>query len=168
MAAEWRRGQVATAPPLSGYENHFSGNTETQPKQEEYTTRVSMPDDLEGLLLEISLITDRVDLIRKAETSHLGHINHYKIEFKISVDMRKSASKTSTLDMRRADFRLLREYSKEANKDGEGLEVKPYEDQLRSLRLFSLDKRRLRRDVTVLFTFPTSKRRGASTDFHDQ
>lgn len=37
--------------------------------------------------------------------SHLGHkVN----KFKIFVDRRKSASKCSTLDMRRTDFRLIR------------------------------------------------------------
>ncbi|KAJ7419184.1 hypothetical protein WISP_55397 [Willisornis vidua] len=39
----------------------------------------------------------------------LGHSDHKMIKFKISVDRRKSASKTSALDMRRTDFRLLRE-----------------------------------------------------------
>ncbi|KAJ7395427.1 Serine/threonine-protein kinase DCLK1 [Pitangus sulphuratus] len=39
----------------------------------------------------------------------LGHSEHKVIEFKISVDRRKNASKSSALDMRRADFRLLRE-----------------------------------------------------------
>ncbi|KAJ7426136.1 hypothetical protein WISP_18558 [Willisornis vidua] len=46
----------------------------------------------------------RVDLVTEAETS-----SHEAIEFKIPVDRRKSASKTSTLYMRRTDFRLLRE-----------------------------------------------------------
>lgn len=39
----------------------------------------------------------------------LGHSDHEAIEFKISGDRRKNASKTSTLDMGRAAFRLLRE-----------------------------------------------------------
>lgn len=41
--------------------------------------------------------------------SHLGHSNHGKIDFKISVDMSKSVGKTPALDIRKADFRLLRE-----------------------------------------------------------
>ncbi|RMC09738.1 hypothetical protein DUI87_13525 [Hirundo rustica rustica] len=46
----------------------------------------------------------------------LGHNDHEAIKFKICVDRRKSASKTATLDMRRADFRLLRELvSKDEN-----------------------------------------------------
>ncbi|KAJ7396027.1 rna-directed dna polymerase from mobile element jockey-like [Pitangus sulphuratus] len=40
---------------------------------------------------------------------HFGHNDHEAIEFKMSADRRKSTSKTSILDMRRADFRLLRE-----------------------------------------------------------
>lgn len=40
-------------------------------------------------------------------TAHLATATMEEIEFKISVDWRKSASKTSTLDMRRDDFRLL-------------------------------------------------------------
>lgn len=41
--------------------------------------------------------------------SHLGH-NYYKVsKFKSFVDRKKSASKSSTLDMRRTDFRLTRE-----------------------------------------------------------
>lgn len=39
----------------------------------------------------------------------LGHTDNKVIKFKISVDRKKSASKTPALDMRRADFRLLRE-----------------------------------------------------------
>lgn len=39
----------------------------------------------------------------------LGHSGHKAVESKISVDRRKSSSNTSTLDMKRADFRLLRE-----------------------------------------------------------
>ncbi|KAJ7397585.1 hypothetical protein BTVI_134007 [Pitangus sulphuratus] len=56
------------------------------------------------------LLVNRVDLVSKVEIGvHLGHSDHKEIEFKMSVDRRKSASKTSTLDMRRVDFRLLRE-----------------------------------------------------------
>lgn len=41
--------------------------------------------------------------------SCLGHNDHKEIQFIISIDRRKSASKTSALDMRRTDFRLFRE-----------------------------------------------------------
>ncbi|KAJ7417076.1 hypothetical protein WISP_66899 [Willisornis vidua] len=42
------------------------------------------------------LLVSRVDLMSKAEIGvHLGHSNHEVIEFKISVDKRKSTSKTS-------------------------------------------------------------------------
>lgn len=42
------------------------------------------------------------------------HNNHEVIKFKISVDEKKSASKTSALDMRREDFGLLRGLVSEA------------------------------------------------------
>lgn len=52
----------------------------------------------------------RVDLLSKVETGGcLGRSDHEVTEFKISIDKRKSANETSTLDMGRADFRLLRE-----------------------------------------------------------
>lgn len=40
---------------------------------------------------------------------YFGHSNHKAVEYKISADRRKRNSKTSTLGMRRADFRLLGE-----------------------------------------------------------
>ncbi|KAJ7422553.1 hypothetical protein WISP_37402 [Willisornis vidua] len=47
----------------------------------------------------------------------LGHSDHKGIEFKTSVDKRKSASsKTSALDMRRADFRLFQGYRARGSK----------------------------------------------------
>ncbi|KAJ7417715.1 rna-directed dna polymerase from mobile element jockey-like [Willisornis vidua] len=69
----------------------------------------------------------RMDLVSKVEISgHLGHRNHKVKEFKISVDRRKSASKTSALDMRRAEFRLLRELDEDGhltNRDRDKAEV---------------------------------------------
>ncbi|KAJ7417020.1 rna-directed dna polymerase from mobile element jockey-like [Pitangus sulphuratus] len=56
------------------------------------------------------LLVNKEDLMSKVEIGNcLGHSSHKVIEFKISVNGRKCASKTSTLDIRRADFRLLRE-----------------------------------------------------------
>ncbi|KAJ7410618.1 rna-directed dna polymerase from mobile element jockey-like [Pitangus sulphuratus] len=56
------------------------------------------------------LLVNRKDLVNKVEIGgRLGHSDHEAIKFKISVDRKKSAIKPSTLDMRRADFRLLRE-----------------------------------------------------------
>ncbi|KAJ7410989.1 hypothetical protein WISP_105223 [Willisornis vidua] len=50
------------------------------------------------------LLVNRVDLMSEVEIGGcLGHSNHKVIEFKISVDRRKSASETSALDMKRAD-----------------------------------------------------------------
>lgn len=40
---------------------------------------------------------------------HLSHSNHEVNKFKVSVGRRNSTLKTSTLDIRRADFRFLRE-----------------------------------------------------------
>ncbi|KAJ7410190.1 hypothetical protein BTVI_54086 [Pitangus sulphuratus] len=74
-----------------------------------FMERVLREPAWKGALLDL-LLVKRVDLINKVETgSHLGHSDHEMIEFKISVGRRKSASKTSALDMRRADFTLLRE-----------------------------------------------------------
>lgn len=39
----------------------------------------------------------------------LGRSSHKGFEFKIFGDMRKSVSRTNTLDFRRADFKLLKE-----------------------------------------------------------
>lgn len=63
------------------------------------------------VLLHLRLV-NRVDLVNEVEIGgYRGHSDHKVIEIKISVDSRQSASKTSTLDldMRRTDFRLLRE-----------------------------------------------------------
>ncbi|KAJ7415481.1 hypothetical protein WISP_78132 [Willisornis vidua] len=61
-----------------------------------------------GVLVDTRL--NRVHLRSKVEIGgHLGHSDHEAIEFEISVIRRKSASKTSTLDIMRAEFRLLRE-----------------------------------------------------------
>ncbi|KAJ7410017.1 LINE-1 reverse transcriptase [Willisornis vidua] len=52
----------------------------------------------------------RGDLVREVEIGGcLGYSDHEVIEFQVSADRRKSASKTLTLNMRKADFRLLRE-----------------------------------------------------------
>lgn len=56
------------------------------------------------------LLVKREALVNEAVVGgNLGHNDHEVNEFKIFADMRKSASKSSTLDMRRTDFRLIRE-----------------------------------------------------------
>ncbi|KAF4795393.1 hypothetical protein TURU_093182 [Turdus rufiventris] len=59
------------------------------------------------------LLVNREDVMSKVVTgAYLGHSDHgaiEAIEFKISVDRRKSASKSSILDERRAELRLLKE-----------------------------------------------------------
>lgn len=56
------------------------------------------------------LLVNRDDLVSEAEIgSCLSHGDQEEIEFKISVNRRKSAGKTSALDMKRARFRHLRQ-----------------------------------------------------------
>ncbi|KAJ7426731.1 hypothetical protein WISP_13216 [Willisornis vidua] len=58
---------------------------------------------------------------------HLGHSNHKVIKFKISVERRKSASKTSALDMKKADFRLLREFMNEGSRGSQYSELEHHD-----------------------------------------
>lgn len=45
----------------------------------------------------------------------LGHTEHKAIELDISIDRKKNAIKTSTLDIRRAELRLVRELVSEVS-----------------------------------------------------
>ncbi|GAB0186493.1 hypothetical protein GRJ2_001114600 [Grus japonensis] len=62
-----------------------------------------------GALLDLLLVNREGLMGEVAIGGRLGHSDHEVVEFKIFGDRRKTATKTSTLDMRRADFRLLRE-----------------------------------------------------------
>ena len=62
--------------------------------------------------------------------------------------------------------KTIRECSKEGYKDGDGssLEGKMYEEWLKSLGLFNLKKKRLRRDLIMDYGFLTRGSRGTRTD----
>lgn len=53
----------------------------------------------------------------------LGHSDHKTVEFKIFGAMRKKVSKVSTLDFKRAKFKLLRELVSRVPWESEGLRV---------------------------------------------
>ena len=62
-----------------------------------------------GALLNL-LLEKREGLVGDmAIGSHLGHSDHEVVELRFYGDRRKTATKTSALDMGKADFRLLRE-----------------------------------------------------------
>ena len=62
-----------------------------------------------GALLDL-LFVNREGLVGEVVIGGcLGHSNHAVAEFQIIGNRRKTASKTSTLDMGRADFGLLKE-----------------------------------------------------------
>ncbi|KAJ7399961.1 hypothetical protein BTVI_109722 [Pitangus sulphuratus] len=66
-------------------------------------------------LLDLLLVS-RVDLLNKEEIGGcLGHSDHEVTKFKNSADRRKSANKTSALDMRRSDFRLPSELDEDGH-----------------------------------------------------
>ncbi|KAJ7399564.1 hypothetical protein BTVI_113959 [Pitangus sulphuratus] len=95
------------------WEHHIAGTTRTRKflknLDDNFMERVLRELTWKDALLDLRLV-NRVDLVSEAEIGgHLGHSDHEVIEFKISVERRKNINKTSAQDMRRADFRLLRE-----------------------------------------------------------
>lgn len=64
------------------------------------------------------------------------------------------------------DAKLLENVQRRATKMVKGLEGKPYEGSLRSLGLFSSDKRRLRGDLIVTLNIFKKGREGVNTDLY--
>ncbi|KAJ7424810.1 hypothetical protein WISP_26561 [Willisornis vidua] len=98
--------------PEINWEHHAAGTIPVRRflknLDDNFIEQVLMKPTRKNALLEL-LLVNRVDPMSEVDIGAcLGHSDHENTKFKISVDRRKSASKTSTVDMRRADFRLLR------------------------------------------------------------
>ncbi|KAJ7417669.1 adaptin ear-binding coat-associated protein 1 [Willisornis vidua] len=121
------------------WERHTAGTTQTirlLKNLNNFMEQVLREPSQKDAIVDLHLV-NRVDLVREAEIGGcLGHSKHEVIEFRISNDRRKSDSRTSTLDMRRTDFRLFGELVQSAqgqnkNRDRPLFIVKhPMEDNL--------------------------------------
>lgn len=58
-----------------------------------------------GALLDLLLVNSKSLMSETATCAYLGHSNHEAAEMKIFGDRKKTASRTSTLDIQRADFK---------------------------------------------------------------
>ncbi|KAJ7403393.1 hypothetical protein BTVI_77325 [Pitangus sulphuratus] len=99
--------------PEINWEQHTAGTTQARRflknLDDSFMEKVLRKLTLKNALLDL-LMVNRADLVSEVEISGcLGHSEHKVMELKVSVDRRKSTNKTSTQDMRIADFRLLRD-----------------------------------------------------------
>lgn len=61
-----------------------------------------------GALLDLIFVNRESLMDEMVISAHHGNGDHEVVKFKILGDRRKTVTKTSTLDTRRADFRLLK------------------------------------------------------------
>ncbi|KAJ7411667.1 hypothetical protein BTVI_48805 [Pitangus sulphuratus] len=105
--------------PEINWEHHTAGTTRARRflknLDDSFMEQVLRKPTWKDSLLDL-LDVNRVDLVSEVVIGGcLRHSDHEATEFKISVNRSKSASKTSALDMRRADFRLLGELDENGN-----------------------------------------------------
>ncbi|KAJ7410341.1 adaptin ear-binding coat-associated protein 1 [Willisornis vidua] len=105
--------------PKFTWEHHKAGTTWTRrfpkPLDDSFLEQILRELTWKNALHDLQLF-NRVDLVNEVEIGgHLGHSGHEVIKFKTSADSRKSASKTSTSNLGKAGFRLLRELDEDGH-----------------------------------------------------